>query len=513
MRRLLCLILLVGLVSACAPAATPEVIRYTSSAPTAVTPSATPTGPTPTATNTSTPYTRPTDDQALRLDQPIVRIGDETITLGQYRQRVRFERFSALDNALRLIQRVGIDKFNFNQMGLEGNNPTAEQVAAVFNTLSNSSAFGYQVYDIMVRESIIRQEFNRRGMKLDPADVQGYWIRRLDLQKVPDINAALPKAEDDFIAQAMNYSGFSRDDILKLAEVQVMSADLRPVIGKENVTAPTVIEFKLHQLVTKSQTDAEAALAALKQGTDFRSVACQYSTDSATRGQGGDLGFKSRGKFLPDVSNPDAVFKANVGDLVGPVQSSLGWYVFRIKDQRKNADGDTELDVQSVLVASQSLANDVKSKAQQGQDFSMLACQYSLDSATAGNGGDIGWTDPNTLPSDVAQTLKQTNPTGLIGPFSTPQGFMLLSVDDHRVNVPKPEDVDNAESQAYVDWQSKQASSKLVVALSEAWKDAIPTDPLPRDVSPIMREENFGLPTPLPTAVATPTPGATQPAI
>jgi hypothetical protein len=39
-----------------------------------------------------------------------------------------------------------------------------------------------------------------------------------------------------------------------------------------------------------------------------------------------------------------------------------------------------------------------------------------------------------------------------------------------------------------------------VTALSDAWHAAIPDDPLPRQVAPFMIEENFGLPTPGPTA-------------
>src|SRR5947207_2509902 len=159
------------------PVATPIVIQDTSGESTltaAARPTTTPAGPSGTPTPTSTPYSRPTDDPALRLDQAIVRVGDEVFTLGQFRQRVRYERFAALDNARRLIERVGLEKLNF---ATPGENPTADSIAAIFNTLSNSSAFGYQVYDIMIRESIIRQEFKVRGLVIDPKDLRDYWVR------------------------------------------------------------------------------------------------------------------------------------------------------------------------------------------------------------------------------------------------------------------------------------------------------------------------------------------------
>ncbi|MEI4883954.1 peptidylprolyl isomerase, partial [Klebsiella pneumoniae] len=95
---------------------------------------------------------------------------------------------------------------------------------------------------------------------------------------------------------------------------------------------------------------------------DFRSVACQYSVDPTARGNGGDLGYRARGEFVAGVKNVDAVFHAKAGDIVGPLESPGGWYVFRVKDQRKNADGDTQVNVQGIVVASESLANTVKQR-------------------------------------------------------------------------------------------------------------------------------------------------------
>jgi parvulin-like peptidyl-prolyl isomerase len=510
MRRYLVLtLMLLTLAAACGPVATPEVIQDTSGESTltamAVTAQArrttnTPAGPTGTPTQTSTPYVLPTDDQALPLDQPIVRVGDEVVTLGQFRQRVRYERFAALDNARRLIERVGLSTLN---LATPGDNPAADSVAGIFNTLANSDAFGHQVYDIVIRESIIRQEFTARGLTLDPKDVRDYWVRYLDLQQAPDIDAALPKAQDDYIARAMNYSGLSRQAIQRIFEAYVMALDLRPVIGKENAVLPGIVQVKLRHVVAKTLADAEAAIAAINQGDDFRSVACRYSIDPAARGSGGNLGTMTRSQFPPGLKDPDVLLAADPGQIVGPLDSPLGWYVFRVKDRHKNADGDTEISAQAILVAAQSLANDLKNRAQQGEDFGRLACTYSLDK-NAGNGGDLGTVDVRSLPDEVAQAIQATDKNGLLGPIATKQGFEVVLVEDRKTNIPKPADIDEAYSRAFNVWQSNKASSGYVVVLSDIWQKVIPADPLPRDVSPLMREENFGLPTAQPSAAPTP---------
>ncbi len=500
-QRIVWLLISVLFLAACAggPVATPIVIQDTSAESTLTAlarPTVTPSGPTGTPTPTSTPYKRPTDDPVLPLNQPIVRVGDEVFTLGQFRQRVRYERFTALDNARRLIERVGLPNVN---LATPGNNPNADTLAAIFNTLSSSDYFGHQVYDNMVRESIIRQEFKARGLVLDPKDVRDYWVRYLDMQLVPNVDAVLPKAEDDYIAMAISYSGMSREAIIQTAEAFVMALDLRPIIARERMGPLSMTQVKVRHILARTQADAEAALAQIKQGADFRLVACKYSTDAATRGKGGEVGYVRRGQFLPGAKNVDPIFDSSAGSIVGPLESPSGWYVVRVRDRRTNADGDAEADVQTILVATESLANEIKSRAQNGEDFGMLACMYSLDN-NAGNGGELGYIDPNSLPDQVVQAVMASTGNSLLGPIATRDGVEIIQIEDRKVNVPKPGDIADAETKAFTAWQTDRASSNEVAALSDVWKQAIPGDPLPRDVSPLMREENLGLPTVQPGA-------------
>jgi hypothetical protein len=96
---------------------------------------------------------------------------------------------------------------------------------------------------------------------------------------------------------------------------------------------------------------------------------------------------------------------------------------------------------------------------------------------------------------------------GLLGPIETASGVYVVAYEDRKFDVPKPEDVERAQNSAFDAWQRRQMSSSLVAPLSDAWRKAIPADPLPREVAPFMREELLGLPTP--NTTTTPTPGAT----
>lgn len=508
MRKLIYGILFVAcawVIVACGPTATPEVIRDMSRYETLTAialPTKTRTGPTYTPSMTSTAYIPPTENTTLPLDTVIVRVGNETITLAQFRQRVRYERYVALAGGVRLINSVGLAGLNFT---VPGKNPSADQLASVFNTLANSDAFGHQIYNVMLRESILRQEFKTRGLKIDPADIRGYWIRQLDLQTTSDVDKILAAAEDKYITTAIAYSGISREAINQIAEAYVIGTTLRPLIANENVTPIPAITFKLRHILTKTETEARAAVAAINGGADFRSVACQYSVDPAVQGSQGKLGYVSGTDVVPGLKDSSKVIDANTGDYVGPLQSPAGWHIFRINNKRQNVDGDMQVDVQAITVATESLAVDLLNRVKGGEDFGRLVCQYSLDT-NAGNGGDLGYVNAETLAPEVSRAVQSSKSNGLIGPIATSKGFEVIFIDDHKIKVPQPADLDQAKSIAFNTWQENKINSDFVMPLSDVWKNAIPADPLPRDVSPLMREENFGLPTPGPTQTFTPTP-------
>ncbi len=505
------LVILALVLAACGgPTSTPIVIQNFSRENTltaAARPSLTPTGPSPTPTQTSTPYNRPTDSPALDLSLPLVHIGTETITLGDFRARVRYERFAALEDVRRTIEKVGFSGLNFTDPKQK---PTAlmSQIAGVFATLANSQAFGVQIYNVMLRESILRQEFDKRGLKVGPTDARDYWIRRFGFQRDPDRDIKIGAVLDAYMDEAIRYSGMTRDSINRIAEGIQIAGQLRPLIAKERVTLPDVSSYRLKWLITTSQADANAASAALNSGKAFRAVACQYSADPAVRGNGGDLGFVARGAATLPLDDYAPLFKTENGTLLGPLRSAIGWYVIKVTEKRRTADNSEQVRVQAINVATESLATQIKDRVGAGEDFAALACEFSLG-GSAGNGGDLGTVGESQLDPALVTALQNAADNQIVGPIQTKRGFEIAQRLEHKVTVPKADEVEKLTTQAFADWQTERQASAFVQPLNEAWQAAIPDDPLPRQVAPFLIEANFGLPTPAPTLMATPSPSAT----
>jgi parvulin-like peptidyl-prolyl isomerase len=80
-----------------------------------------------------------------------------------------------------------------------------------------------------------------------------------------------------------------------------------------------------------------------------------------------------------------------------------------------------------ILVATQEQANTVLTSLQNGEDFAALAAQYSEDSTTKDNGGDLGWFIPEELTEpSLARIIFALEPGSIAGPVRTSLGYHIV---------------------------------------------------------------------------------------
>ena len=91
-----------------------------------------------------------------------------------------------------------------------------------------------------------------------------------------------------------------------------------------------------HILFNKDQREqAEEVKGRLQDGGDFAQLAQEFSQDPGSAENGGDLGCLGRGETVPDFE--EAVFGAEQGEIVGPVETEFGYHAIEVTDIREEA--------------------------------------------------------------------------------------------------------------------------------------------------------------------------------
>jgi len=91
-------------------------------------------------------------------------------------------------------------------------------------------------------------------------------------------------------------------------------------------------EVHARHILVKTEEEAKAIVAELKNGADFAELAKRKSTDPGAS-EGGDLGYFPKDEMVPEFA--DAAFKLEKGQISEPVHTRFGWHVIKLEDKRE----------------------------------------------------------------------------------------------------------------------------------------------------------------------------------
>ena len=164
----------------------------------------------------------------------------------------------------------------------------------------------------------------RDGIELDEAQVLTYF----------EDNRARFFSEESV---DLEYIEILRADLA--AEVEVTEEILRDYYEDEQFRFQTEEERRARHILINSpdenpEAEARAAdvLRRLEDGEAFEALAMEVSEDAGTAGQGGDLGWLSRGLLIGPFE--DTLFAMESGAVEGPIKTDFGYHIIRLEEVR-----------------------------------------------------------------------------------------------------------------------------------------------------------------------------------
>jgi len=91
-------------------------------------------------------------------------------------------------------------------------------------------------------------------------------------------------------------------------------------------------EVHAQHVLLKEEAEAKEVYQKAKKGDDFETLAKKYSKDPSAAQNGGDLGFFTRSRMVPQFA--DKAFAMKKGEISEPVKSPFGWHVIKVIDTR-----------------------------------------------------------------------------------------------------------------------------------------------------------------------------------
>lgn len=321
-----------------------------------------------------------------------------------------------------------------------------------------------QVLDRVILQRLQMQRAEQRGIQVSDEEIdQG--IARIAQQNNMDMaQFTRAVAGDGMSMQQLREQVRNELMISKLRRQEVMSqvvvtdTDVDRHLANQSLREAENRSYRVRRLLITVPPDAnDETLAAAREridrlrtrivdeGADFASVAASQSQgDSAA--DGGDMGWVA-GSALSETL-VDVLPRLQTGAVSDVFRGPDGFQIVRLEARRGGGTAPAE---QRVMVdevkarhillrpneirddeRTRELARQLRERIEAGDDFAALARDYSDDNATASQGGDMGWVQPQRLPGASRQQLADVATGEVSRIFQTRSGYEIVKVEDRR---------------------------------------------------------------------------------
>lgn len=325
------------------------------------------------------------------------------------------------------------------------------------NQLPNDAALRKQVLESMIIESIQLQMADRGNIHISDAQLNET-LERIASQN----NMTLSQFRQTMEAEGTSFS-VAREQILNEMRIsrvqrsmvgeriQITDQDVDYFLASEIGKMASAAEYHLGHILIATPANATPAdinaaekkaneiVKKLRQGADFRQMAMAES-NSRTALEGGDLGWRKEAQLPSLFAN--TVPNMQLDTVSDAISSSSGFHIIKLLGKRGgNTKLVTQYKARHILISPnelrsdkdrEDLINDLYKRLKAGEDFALLAREYSDDPGSAASGGGLGWVNVGDMVPEFNETMLETPVGHISAPFQSQFGWHILEVENKR---------------------------------------------------------------------------------
>ena len=223
-------------------------------------------------------------------------------------------------------------------------------------------------------------------------------------------------------------------------EIDITEQELDGFLATEGVINQLSPELFVRQILVSNETQALKLIQEINAGSDFAELA-RLNSKSNNAANGGEMGWRN----LADMPSlfVDALKNKKKGFISDPLEAGSGFYILKLEDKRGDlVKFEEQWNVRHILMMETKLRDKmftkkelevVRDRALAGEDFSLLAKEFSEDPGSASRGGDLDWLSLGTT-APAFEKMMLASPINEISPvFESEFGFHFLQVLDTRI--------------------------------------------------------------------------------
>ena len=302
-----------------------------------------------------------------------------------------------------------------------------------------------------IQEQLIIQELQlQRGEEFGIRISDGE-LNQTFIQIAANNGVSLEQFIRDYEASGQNYEKLReeirRDMIIQRVQrgivggsINITAQEIEGFLATEEAIAQLTPELLVRQIQVGSLEAAETILSRLEEGEDFEALVEEKSINQ-NKSQGGLMPWRKINE-MPSVF-ADAIRNQSLGFISEPIKTGSGFHLLKLEEKRGPlVKFEEQWETRHVLLipsairdvdATKAEAEVLRERVLAGEDFALIAKEFSEDPGSGSNGGNLEWLPKGATVGEFENVMLNSEINEVSEVFESQFGFHFLEVTGKRV--------------------------------------------------------------------------------
>lgn len=302
-----------------------------------------------------------------------------------------------------------------------------------------------------IQEQLIIQELQlQRGEEFGIRISDGE-LNQTFIQIAANNGVSLEQFIRDYEASGQNYEKLReeirRDMIIQRVQrgivggsINITAQEIEGFLATEEAIAQLTPELLVRQIQVGSLEAAETILLRLEEGENFEALVEEKSINQ-NKSQGGLMPWRKINE-MPSVF-ADAIRNQSLGFISEPIKTGSGFHLLKLEEKRGPlVKFEEQWETRHVLLipsairdvdATKAEAEVLRERILAGEDFALIAEEFSEDPGSGSNGGNLEWLPKGATVSEFENVMLNSEINEVSEVFESQFGFHFLEVTGKRV--------------------------------------------------------------------------------
>ena len=219
------------------------------------------------------------------------------------------------------------------------------------------------------------------------------------------------------------------------SNIEITENEFESFLATDESLAMLEPELLVRQILVKNLNSANEIITLIKNNNDFSQLAKDYSVSSNAI-NGGLIEWR-KPKDMPELFE-NALKDKPIGFISDPLKSGSGFHILKLENKRGEfVKFEDQWQSRHILLTPSAIRNDEETKNQlndirdriiNGDDFAILAEEFSEDPGSSKKGGDLGWMGVGVFTPAFEEVLLSTEIGSISEVFESEFGYHFLEV-------------------------------------------------------------------------------------